>query len=207
MSNIYNPVEVWVRYGVSDLYFGFINQANAVFRYGTFFYIMAAEKHLKALLLYERKSEYENISNIDSKRKKVDDIARRYSHKFDKMIEDAANIYQSRLEKEFMPTEYLGFSKDDLIKAMYEGYMETRYPSALSVSRLFPVKTAKGMYHAPLGSSFFTDFTRLICKRCWEYLVDQKTLNTESVLASIDEQYSKSIDYEAFYKEYLSSLA
>jgi hypothetical protein len=44
MSIEFHPVRTWLRYGVSGLYLGHANQSNDVFRYGTFFFTMAAEK-------------------------------------------------------------------------------------------------------------------------------------------------------------------
>lgn len=70
MTQIFEPVETWIRYGISDLYFGRNNQSNDVYRYGTFFYIMAAEKHLKALLIFNKKEQYERIQSIEDKKKK-----------------------------------------------------------------------------------------------------------------------------------------
>jgi len=181
MSKNFKPVETWIRYGLSDLYFGFRNQGNDVYRYGTFFYIMAAEKHLKALLIYEKRAQYESLVSIETKRLEVEKIVKGYSHKFEKMIKDVDVFYNQAINEQLVPDEYLGFAKQNLIKAMYEGYMETRYPSVFSTSRHFPSKKAKGIQHDPLGSSFFTDFMVLICTKCWKYLVS-KRLNTSRIL-------------------------
>lgn len=121
------------------------------------------------------------------------------------MIEEASDIYSGEIGKPFLPDEYLGFSKENLIVAMYEGYMETRYPSVFSASRHFPGESKSGLYHCPLGSSFFTDFIEIICRKCWGYLI-KNNLNAEAVLSEIEEQFKDNHEYEHFEQTYLCTL-
>jgi len=205
MCKAFDPVATWIWYGLSDLYFGSINQKNDVYRYGTFFYIMAAEKHLKAVLIHANKASYDGLSSIESKKTAVEKIVKGYSHNFKKMIQEAGAIYEREMKTSFLPDEHLGFKSEDLIKAMYEGYMETRYPSVLSTSRHFPAGTAERIFHNPLGSSFFTEFIEVICKRCWSYLVAMN-LDAAGILSDLEERFSESSGFEQFKTLYLAKL-
>ena len=206
MKNKFDPVNTWIRYGTSDLYFGYANQGDDVYRYGTFFFIMAAEKHLKATLIQENKERYESVLTLDDKRKEVDKIAREYSHNFKEMIEVVSRIYRRDTGQTFLDNEILGYELKDVVKSMYEGYTETRYPSVLQTARHFPLPSAKGVFHDPLGSNFFTDFTKQICQKTWCYLVDRGADFT-GIVESIEEQYKESKNYGYFQSDYISKLA
>jgi len=205
MSIEFNPVNTWLRYGVSDLYFGHANQSNDVFRYGTFFFIMAAEKHLKAVLIENNRNKYQDLGDLNDKRKAVEKIAKQYSHKFDKMINEVSAIYQQELGKEFVSSKIYGYDKDIVIESMSKGYMETRYPVVAPTSRQYQFRNVKGSYYDPLGSSFFTDFIDRICQKCWGLLVN-KGIDHQAILSFIEEQYANSRDYNTFKNEYLSKL-
>lgn len=204
-KQIFSPVETWMAYGLSDLYFAGRNQENDVFRYGTFFYIMAAEKHLKAVLIYKEKSKYENLNSIEEQKHKVEKIVKGYSHNFNQMLDAVGEIYEQDQGEKLVPEKYLNFDTELLVTAMYEGYMETRYPSVFSVSRHFPAVRSKGVYHSPIGSSFFTDFIEMICVKCWKYL-EQSGLDTKKIISKIDLQFSKNNSYSYFQNVYLSNL-
>lgn len=205
MKNEFNPVNTWIRHGTSDLYFGHANQDNDVYRYGTFFFIMAAEKHLKAMLIEDNKEQYESALTLHDKRKKVDKIARKYSHNFEKMIKDVSTIYLRDTGRTFLDSEIYGYELKAVATSMYEGYMETRYPSVLQTARHYPFPNAEGSFHDPLGSSFFTDFAKEICQKAWCYLVDRGADFT-GIVESIDEQYRESKDYGYFQSTYISKL-
>lgn len=205
MRKILDPVETWVRYGLSDLYFGSRNQKNDVCRYGIFFYIMAAEKHLKAVLIDANRANFDGLTTIESKKAAVDGIARKYSHNFKIMIRDVSTIYERDMNSPLIKDEHLGFKSESLIQAMYEGYMETRYPSVLSTSRHLPAITAEGMFHDPLGSSFFTDFIERICTKCWTYLIS-KNLNASNIISGLEERFGGNDDFEHFKAVYLAKL-
>ncbi|MEX2488351.1 MAG: hypothetical protein WD356_02365 [Pseudomonadales bacterium] len=205
MSKKYDPVGTWVYFGLLDLYFGSRNLDNDVFKYGTFFYIMAAEKHLKSVLIDYEKDTFIAIKNNEQKREKVEKIVKSYSHNFDQMIDRVSSIYKKEMDEIFIPGNYYGFKSDNLIKAMYEGYMETRYPSVLSTSRHFPVGSTKGMFHDPLGSSFFTDFIEAICRKCWVYLL-AKDVITIKIIDDIKGRFSESYGFKLFESSYLAKL-
>lgn len=205
MCQDYNPSETWIRYGLSDLFFAHMNQGNDVFRYGTFFFIMAAEKHLKAVLINAGLETKPEITLKKEKRSEADDIARKYSHNFKKMIGDVENLYESEFKRPFVPNTYLGFDKDNLIKAMYEGYMETRYPTITSSSQHFPYAKKADVYHSPIGSSFFTDFTQLICQNCWRFLL-AKGMDLHMTVDLLFEQFGENEKYASFKTSYLNKL-
>jgi len=186
MAKEFDPIGTWIRYGLSDLYFGYRNQEGEFYRYSVFFHIMAAEKHLKAVLIYANREQYDSLSSFEEKKTKVDSLAREYSHNFKNMIMDVNSLLEKEMDENLVTEHYSGYKSESLIQAMYEGYMETRYPSVRSASRHFPVESAEGMYHDPLGSSFFTDFIEMICVKCWKYLASRE-LDTEKVVTAIEE--------------------
>ncbi len=200
----FTPVEIWIRHGLSDLYFAARNQANDVYSYGTFFYIMAAEKHLKAVLIYIHRDKYTTLEG-EAARRAVNGIAKKYSHRFNEMIEEVSVHYNRSTNEELIPAMFLGFETGKLVQTMCEGYMDTRYPSVQSTSRHFPSPTAPGIRHAPLGSSFFTDFLQHICLNCWKYLISNG-LNGKMVIEQIQERYSGSEEFNLFEIAYLRQL-
>jgi hypothetical protein len=205
MSKKYDPVGTWIYYGLSDLYFGSRNLDYDVFKYGTFFYIMAAENHLKAVLIDHEKNVFSSVKNNEQKRKEVEKIVKRNSHNFEQMISKVSSIYKKEMNEIFVPENYYGFKSDNLIKAMYEGYMETRYPSVLSASRHFPIGSTKGMFHDPLGSSFFTDFVEGICRKCWTYLLTKEVISIK-IIDDIKKRFLKSNGFKQFESSYLAKL-
>ena len=54
-------------------------------------------------------------------------------------------------------------------------------------------------------SSFFTDFTKTICRRCWYFLV-AKGLDHAGVFSYIEERYGESRMFGAFKTTYLDGL-
>lgn len=80
-------------YGLSDFYCAGRNQESDVFRYGTFFYITAAEKHLKAVLIYKEK-KYANLNSIEEQKHKVEKIVKGYSHNLNQMLDTIGEIYE-----------------------------------------------------------------------------------------------------------------
>jgi len=204
MSGNFNPIETWVWYGLSDLFFGYVNQNSAFYKYGTFFYIMAVEKHLKAVLIYENSNEYADLTSLEEKKTSVERIAKKYSHKFKMMIDEVGGYYAQKMNESFITEKYLGFNTQDLITSMTEGYMETRYPSLQPTSRHYPANREADLFHAPLGSSFFTEFCRHICTKCWKYLASNG-INISEILDKFTEKYSGIENFENFKNQYLSS--
>jgi len=49
----------WLQRGIADLYFGFHTMGNEFSSQAMFMQIMALEKHLKAVLLFERCADFE----------------------------------------------------------------------------------------------------------------------------------------------------
>ena len=205
MKKQFDPVGTWIFYGLSDLYFGSKNLSNHVYRYGTFSYIMASEKHLKAVLINNKKDAFELLDTIEEKRKTVDKLVRSYSHNFKDMIQEVSLLYQKEMNKIFVPENYDGFDTEKLIQAMYDGYLETRYPSVRSTAKNFPVGTQEGVYHDPLGSSFFTDFNETICRNCLIYL-KEKGINVAIITADFKERFSDNIGFKNFETQYLNRI-
>jgi hypothetical protein len=75
---------MWLYRGIADLYFGFHTMGNEFSAEAMFMQIMALEKHLKAVLLFERRAEYEQLTEDDARRR-VNDISKRLGHKFAQM--------------------------------------------------------------------------------------------------------------------------
>lgn len=205
MADAFDPVRTWVRYGIGDLYFAYANQSNDVYRYGTFFFIMAAEKHLKGVLIAEKRQVFEALDTLDGKRSEVEAIVRGYSHNFDRMIQAVSLVYRREFKQTLLESDYFGYPLDVLVKAMYEGYMETRYPTANNTFRHFPILNSEGAYHDPLGSSFFSDFMQYICRKCWRILIKQG-LDGQAVLEATEDQFKDSRDYDVFESVYLQTL-
>jgi hypothetical protein len=55
---------------------------------------MALEKHLKAVLLFERRAEYDQLDECGA-REKLNGLAKKYGHRFASML-DAAQTGRSR---------------------------------------------------------------------------------------------------------------
>jgi len=206
MSTNFNPVETWLFYGLTDLYAALQNQDNDVYEYGTFLFIMAAEKHLKAVLIYEHKSDYDGLSNVKDKKIRIENILKRnYSHDFKSMISRVSEEYQKLLNSSFLKAEYSGYATEKLVQVLEEGYTETRYPSVESSARNFPLPNHNGAYHDPLGSSFFYDFTKEICRGCWNYLSAQG-INTGRVSTKVRSKYQEYEGFHYFNSSYFSSI-
>jgi hypothetical protein len=167
---------------------------------------MAAEKHLKAVLIDANRNKFDDLESVELQKESIENIVKSYSHNFRKMIKDVSAIYVREMGAPFLPDEHLGFKSEKLIAAMYEGYMETRYPSVLPTSRHFPTGVTNGMFHSPLGSSFFTDFIEVICIQCWTYL-NTKKLNTADIIAKLEEHFEESAGFEHFKATVLGKIA
>jgi len=203
MPKKFNPVGTWIRYGLKDLYFGYRNQKDIFYKYGVFFWIMAVEKHLKAILIYANRYEIDKLSTLEKKINAVDNLAKKYSHDFEKMVKDVSGLLEEEMGEKLLPENYSEYNSELLVKSMYEGYMETRYPTVSPTANHFPFESSEGIYHDPLGSSFFTDFIFLICERCWKYLATKES-NLEDILIKFEEQYSEHDDFNNFKQLYLS---
>ena len=203
MPKTFDPVGTWIKYGLSDLYFGFRNQESSFYKYGVFFWIMAAEKHLKAILISANLKEIEKLPNLEEKLNAVNKLARKYSHNFEKMVKDVSDLLEKESGERLLPENYSDYNSELLVKSMYEGHMETRYPTVSSTALHYPFESSERIYHDPLGSSFFTDFIFLICERCWKYLATKQP-NLKDILIKFEEQYSEHDDFNTFKQLYLS---
>lgn len=166
---------------------------------------MAAEKHLKAVLISAKYKEIEKLSTLDEKINEVDTLAISYSHNFKKMIKDVDNLFKQKFNEKLLPKKFDTYNSELLVKTMNEGYKETRYPVQKSTARHYKFEQSENIYHDPLGSTFFHDFLVLICEKCWEYLAANK-LNLNEILNRFEANYSENEDFGQFKQLYLSKF-
>ena len=196
-------IRAWLISGLRDLWFAQRNQGNDVYSYGTFFFVMAAEKHLKSVLLHVRANEYEHCSDA---RAKVTKIAKSYGHDFRKMVKEVDSARKSDKLPPLFDDKHPDYPAADMVEAMREVYMESRYPTpqTASASRRFPAK-AKGVVSDPIGSSFFTGFCENICVACSKHLY-HTGFDLPKVVSQFTDSVDKSSDYDYFKNLYLAPL-
>jgi len=184
----------WLFRGLCDLYFAFDCDDDIFENYARFSEIMGMEKFLKALLLFHKHSEYEALSDPDA-RKKIDALAKNIGHKFELMLERAAELGAVAIPT-ILDQSWDGYRGKNLVDAVYAGYMETRYPVPIPISNSFPIQTSKtapleytGFTQNPLSSSGITKFIYAICNCCFSTLVRQG-LRPEKMLAQFEERFA-----------------
>ena len=160
-------VRIWVRRALNDLYFAFDIEFDPFEGYERFAEIMGMEKFLKAVLLFARANEFESLPDTSAKIK-INKIASSYGHRFDEMILAVTDIGIADFEK-IKNTDYDGYLGSELVAAVSEGYMETRYPVPTQVSDKFPIGDT-GFTHDPLSSSGITKFIYAVCNSCYFFL-------------------------------------
>lgn len=160
--------EVWVYYGLVDLYFGFHNDDIAFEDSARFAEIMGLEKFLKAVVLFHRFEEYESVSDTEAS-EKVNDIAKLLGHDIKCMLKEISKLGVTDIDR-IKTLDFDGYLGKDLVRAVKAGYMETRYPVPKPVSDSFPIPGAHGFTHDPLCSSGITKFIYAICNACFYHL-------------------------------------
>lgn len=156
--------KTWIYRGLCDLYFAFDNDDMAFENNAKFSEIMGLEKFLKAILLYERHTEYESLP-LSEARAELNKMAMALGHKFTKMIQslsDSGLIDFDRIKQ----SDFDGYDGTQLIQAIEAGYMETRYPVPQPVSNKFPIE-GTDFTHDPLSSSGMTKFIYALCNACY----------------------------------------
>jgi len=136
-------VSAWVFSGIFDLYVGFYLEAFHLSKPRVFYSTMGLEKILKGYILYENANEYENLPESESL-EKIDKIARRYSHKYEKMITEIIEPKIGQSISKILETDYLlgpdgseNYKGRDFLQALSKVYMESRYPTAEPISTNF----------------------------------------------------------------------
>jgi len=156
--------KTWIYRGLCDLYFAFDSDDIAFEDNAKFSEIMGLEKFLKAVLLYERHTEYEALP-LSEARAELNKMAMELGHKFTKMINslsDSGLIDFVRIKQ----PDFDGYEGNQLIQAVEAGYMETRYPVPQPVSNKFPIE-GTDFTHDPLSSSGITKFIYALCNACY----------------------------------------
>jgi hypothetical protein len=193
--------ETWLFYGVGDLYFSFHSDEWVFDHHAAFFNIMAIEKHLKAYILFKRSSEYSSLTEVDAK-KKIQSIARKCSHNFEKMVLSCDEFLGTDRLSQIIDRNYDGYNGSELLKILKDGYMETRYPTTVPVSQSFPIEP--DVYHDPLSSSGLDRFVIAVC----EFIVLELApeINLEKVLRNLSAQYKGLEPFGRFKNVYLKGL-
>jgi hypothetical protein len=176
--------KTWISSGLRDIFYAF-DKDDETFSYNNLFSeIMGLEKIIKAVLLHNSHEQYENKDYQEAK-EIINDIAKQYGHDFKKMLKELSRIGISEIQnlKEHNFDGYLG---KELIRAVKQGYMETRYPVPTPVSDSFPIK-GTNLKHNPLWSSGISKFIYSICGACLEYL--SKSMSLEDVWNGFQKNY------------------
>lgn len=165
--NCERVAKTWLYRGLSDLFFAFDSDDVAFEDNARFNEILGMEKFLKAVLLYQRHTEYESLTR-DEARLMLNKMAVDLGHKFDVMLRKLVAGGLIDIEQIRQHT-YDGYEGDKLVYAIEKGYMETRYPVPTPVSDKFPIENT-GFNHDPLSSSGITKFIYAICNACFHEL-------------------------------------
>lgn len=160
---------LWVRRGLSDLYFAFDSGHDTAFEDNErFSEIMGLEKFLKAVLLYHEFQQYERLSDQNA-REKLHKLARKIGHVDESILEDLRKYIPQDTDR-IRESDFDGYIGSALIAAVSDGYMETRYPVPRSTSDKFSIP-GTGFTHDPLASSGFTKYVYALCNACFYHLV------------------------------------
>jgi hypothetical protein len=190
----------WLSRGIADLLVAFDLDERDLLTYAMFLRIMALEKHLKAVLLFHLRAQYESLT-AEEARKVIQRLAKKYSHNLTEMLTEACVASKGQVrnvaDAGFGP--HLGSS---LLAALKIGYMETRYPIPRSASLDFPVPGFADTFYDPLCSSETDRLIYSVCSDCYEYLAESVPLS-EFILQSIGERYSSSASLARFQNLYL----
>lgn len=148
MINRERVAKTWVFRGLSDLFFAFDNDDVAFENNTVFSQIMGLEKFLKAVLLHQDHSQYESLERKKALAK-LNKMAMGWGHKFDDMLIELSERGLKDIEK-IKCMFFDGYEGSQLIYAVKNGYMETRYPVPAPVSDFFPIEETD-FFHDPLS--------------------------------------------------------
>lgn len=136
-------VSAWAFSGIFDLYVGFYLEAFHLSKPRVFYSTMGLEKVLKGYVLQEFSHEYENMQESESLNR-IESIAKRYSHNYERMIDEIIEPQIGEPIAKILETDYLvnpdgdvNYNGRDFLHALYTVYMESRYPSAEPISQNF----------------------------------------------------------------------
>jgi hypothetical protein len=185
--------KTWINYGLTDLYFAFDSDDDAFSDNVLFSEIMGLEKFLKAVLLFHLHREYESLTYQDAK-EKINNLAKsnKMSHNFEAMFSELSKFVPDNVAR-IMESDFDGYIGSELIKAVYAGYMETRYPVPVAISDSFPIAIETSINdveefipvhdsgateysvftHDPLWSSGITKFIYAVCNVCFASLASE----------------------------------
>ena len=136
-------VSAWVFSGIFDLYVGFYLEAFHLSKPRVFYSTMGLEKILKGYILNECANEYENLQESESLNR-IDRIARRYSHNYERMLNEIIEPQVGQPITNILEADYLigpegdrNYKGRDFLEALGKVYMESRYPTAEPISDSF----------------------------------------------------------------------
>lgn len=190
----------WLKRGIADLYFGFHTMGKEFSAQAMFMQIMALEKHLKAVLLFERRAEFESMSAQDA-RVAVNSIAKKLSHRFPEMLDEAERVSRGAI-RNVRGVTFGIFEGAALLKSLTEGYEETRYPVPVGAWRSHPVSGYTDTYHDPLDSSDADSLIYSVCTDCFRYL-EGFIAEPKQALAKISERFAEQESFVRFQRLYL----
>jgi hypothetical protein len=137
---------------------------------------------------------YFAFDSDDDAKKKINDLAksREMGHNFKAMFAELSKFIPDNVAR-IMETNFDGYIGSELIKAVYAGYMETRYPVPIPISVSFPIAVENNIIdveefipvhepgtieyseftHDPLWSSGITKFIYAVCNVCFASLASK----------------------------------
>ena len=183
---------IWIYRGLCDLYFAFNCEDMAFEDNERFSEIMGLEKFLKALLLFHRHQEYENLPDPQA-RAKLNQMAIKLGHDFEGMLKSLAALGLGDIGR-ILATDFDGYLGADLVRAVKAGYMETRYPVPKPISDTFPI--GNGFTHDPLASSGITKFVYALCNACFHALAAH--VDFSKMIRQFRETYQHRESFERF---------
>jgi hypothetical protein len=163
----------WIYSAISDFYFAFSIQDTKFRRYATFFDIMAVEKICKGILLFHNDAIYKQLPSQLAKQKIEEEVKIRWGHNLKKMLKDIDAIIGSQKVDSILSVSFDGFTGRQFVKVIEKGYMESRYPTANPIYRLFPIKSTSGgskLFFDPLESSGLHKFAYRLSQEILLYL-------------------------------------
>ncbi len=190
----------WLRRGIADLYAGFYLMSAEIGAQAMFLQIMALEKHLKAVLRFERRVEYESKAVQDA-RVAVNSIAKKLSHRFTEMLGEAERVSGGAI-KNVRGANFGSFEGGALLKSITDGYEETRYPVPVPAWLSHPMRGYANSYQDPLASSDADSLIYSVCTDCYRYL-EAKLADPRRVLQRISERYGEQESFARFQRLYL----
>jgi hypothetical protein len=186
--------KTWIHYGLTDLYFAF-DSDDAFSDNVLFSEIMGMEKFMKAVLLFHLYQEYEDLAHQDAK-ERINKFAKsgKMGHNFEIMFNDLSLLMPSAIAR-IMQSDFDGYTGSELIRAVYSGYMETRYPVPTRISDTFPKEDTE-FTHNPLWSSGITKFIYAVCNACFTSL--SLEIDFTDLISQFSQRFSHKESFQRF---------